>query len=175
MVLRVLHRLGGHGFAEVRVIGEAEHGDPLQPLLLQRLQELRPHEDEPLDQGVARVALLRRLQGPVEVVQDVDELQEQPLASLVEAALHVAGDALAEALILGADLAIGRQDLGQTVFREAGPSEELLGGPRPVPDGTRSRSLVRARRGEPAHRPACPQPWGPTRGRVSPGLTAGAD
>ena len=130
VVLGVLDGLRADRLAEGGVVGEAEDGDPLEPLVLQRLQELGAHEDEALDQGVARVGLLGRLERAVEVVQDVDELEEELLAALVELALDVAGDALAEALVLGLDLAVGGQDLGQPVLGEPGPALEVLHGSR---------------------------------------------
>ena len=49
---------------------------------------------------------------------------------LLELALHVAGDALAEALVLGLDLAVGGQDLGEPVLGEPGPALEVLHGSR---------------------------------------------
>ena len=64
------------------------------------LQQLRAHQDQALDQRLARVAGLRGLEGAVEVVEDVDELQQQRLVPLVEAALEVAADPLAEAFVL---------------------------------------------------------------------------
>jgi hypothetical protein len=130
VVLGVVHRLSGHRFAEVRIVGHAEHGNALQAFFLQGLEQRRADEDQPLDQGVARVALLRRLEGPVQVVQDVDELQEQPLAAVVETPLDVAGDPVTEPVVLGPDLAVGLQHLGQAVLRQARPGQELLGGAR---------------------------------------------
>ena len=48
----------------------------------------------------------------------------------LELALHVAGDALAKARVLGLDLAVGGQDLGQPVLGEPGPALEVLHGSR---------------------------------------------
>ena len=79
VVLGVLDRLGADRLAEGGVVGEAEDGDPLEALLLEGLQELGADEDQALDEGVARVGLLGRLERPVEVVEDVDELEEQLL------------------------------------------------------------------------------------------------
>ena len=86
VVLGVVDRLGADGLAGVGVEGRAQHGDALEPLLLQRLKQLRPDEDQALDERVARVGLLGGLERPVQVVENVDELDEQPLAALIEAA-----------------------------------------------------------------------------------------
>ena len=45
----------------------------------------------------------------------------------IELALDVARDAIPEALVLGLDLAIGGQDLGQAVLGEPRPPLEVLG------------------------------------------------
>ena len=74
--------------------------------------------------------MLRRLEGPVQVVQDVDELQEQPLAAVVETPLDVAGDPVTEPIVLGPDLAVRLQHLGEAVLRQTRPAKEFLGGAR---------------------------------------------
>ena len=48
--------------------------------------------------------------------------------ALVEAPLDVAGDPLAEPLVLGLDLPVGGQDLGQAILGEASAALEVLGG-----------------------------------------------
>ena len=126
VVLGILHGLGPHRLAEGGVVGQAEHGDALEALLLEGLQELRAHQDEALDEGVAGVGQLGRLERPVEVVEDVDELEEELLAAPLELALLVPGDAIAEALVLGLHLPVGGEDLGQAVLGEAGPPLEVL-------------------------------------------------
>ena len=130
MVLGLVHRLGGHGLAHVGIEGQAEHGDALQALLLQRLKELGADEDQPLDQGWAREVHLRRLERAVQVVHDVDELQQQPLVPGVEPALDVAGGSVAEGLVLGLELPVGGQDLVQAVLGEARALGDRVGGRR---------------------------------------------
>ena len=127
MVLGLVHRLGGHGLAHVGIEGQAEHGDALQALLLQRLKELGADEDQPLDQGWAREVHLRRLERAVQVVHDVDELQQQPLVPGVEPALDVAGGSVAEGLVLGLELPVGFQHLVQPVLGEAGALRGRIG------------------------------------------------
>ena len=53
--------------------------------------------------------------------------EEQALAALVEATLEVARDAVAEALVLGLELPVGVQDLGQPVLREVRALLEGIG------------------------------------------------
>ena len=83
VVLGIVDRLRADRLADRGVEGQAQHGDPLEPFLLQRLQQLGAHEDQTLDQGIARVGLLGGLERPVEVVEDVDELEQQPLVALL--------------------------------------------------------------------------------------------
>ena len=90
VVLGVVDGLRADGLAHRGVEGQPQHGDALEPLLLQRLQQLGADQDQALDQRVARVGLLGGLERPVEVVQDVDELEQQLLVALVELALDVA-------------------------------------------------------------------------------------
>ena len=107
MVLGLADRLGGDGFAHVGVEEQAEHGDALQALFLERLQELGADEDQPLDERRAGEVHLRRLEGAVQVVHDVDELQQQALVPRLEPALEVAGGALAERFVVGLELPVG--------------------------------------------------------------------
>jgi hypothetical protein len=120
------HRLDCLG--HVGVVGEPQHGDSLKSLLLERLQELGAHEDQALDQRLAGVGSLGGLQGAVEVVQDVDELEEKPLSPLVEAPLDVPGRSLPVALVVRLELAVGREYLLETVLGEARPAQVGLGG-----------------------------------------------
>ena len=125
VVLRLLHGLHLDRLADVGIEGKAQHRDALQAFILQHLQQLVAHEDQPFHQGRAREVRLGRLEGAVQVVHDVDELQQQPLVPAVEAALDVARGALAERLVLRLELAVGGEDLGQPVLGEAGAA--LLG------------------------------------------------
>ena len=71
--------------------GRPSTGMRSSPSSLQPLQQLRAHQDHPLQQRLARVAALGGLEGAVEVVEDVDELQQQRLVALREAALRGCG------------------------------------------------------------------------------------
>jgi hypothetical protein len=126
VVLRVVYRLGADGLAEVGIVGQAEDGDPLQALLLERLKQLGAHQDQALDERLARVARLGGVEGPVQVVQDVDELQEQALAPLVVTPLDVPREAVFVGLGLSLELAVGPQHLGEEVLGEARPLVEGL-------------------------------------------------
>ncbi len=137
-MVRVLDGAHLHRFAEVGIVGEADDGDALEPFVLEGLEELCPDQDQALDQRLTGVALLGGLEGPVEVVEDVDELEEQALTPLVEAAVEVLGDALAVALVLGAERPVRGEDLGEPVLGESRPAMEGLGGV-----GTRNLESVR--------------------------------
>ena len=113
--------------AVVRVVGHADGRDALEAFVLERLQKLRPYQDQAFDQRIAREGLLGRLEGAVEVVEDVDELEQQALAPLVEAPLEVLAEPIAEALVLGPHRAVGGEDLGEPILGEAGSLVEGLG------------------------------------------------
>ena len=124
VVVGIVHGAHLDRFAEVRIVGEPKDGDALEALVLKRLEELCPHEDQAFYQRLPGVALLGRLEGAVEVVEDVDEFEQKPFAPLIEASLRVLGDAVAEPLVLGPQRAIGRENLGEPVFGEARPPVE---------------------------------------------------
>ena len=127
VVLGLGHGAGLHRLRHARVVGHAEHGDALEALLLQHRQQLRAHEDDALDHRGPRVGLLRGFEGTIEVVEDLDELQEQVFPALVEAVLEVASDALSETLVLGLELPVGVQDLGEPVLGEVRTLLECVG------------------------------------------------
>ena len=106
---------------------QAEHGDALQALFLERLQELGADEDQTFDQRRAGEVHLRRLEGAVQVVHDVDELQQQALVPPLEPALDVAGGAVTERFVFGLELPVGFQHLVQPVLGEAGALRGRIG------------------------------------------------
>jgi hypothetical protein len=127
VVLGLADRLGGDGFAHVGIEGQAEDRDALQALFLEGREELGADEDQPFDQRRAREVHLRRLEGAVQIVHDVDELQQQILVPSLEPALEVAGGAVAERLVVGLELPVGSQHFLQAVFGEAGALRGRIG------------------------------------------------
>jgi hypothetical protein len=125
VVIGLGHGLMADRFRDRGIEGESERGDALQAFFLQGLEKLGADQDQALDEGVARVGLLGGFERAVEAVEDVDELEEQPLAALLVAPLDVAGGALPVVFVLGLDLAIGGQDLRQAVLGQTSPAMEL--------------------------------------------------
>jgi len=72
----VLGRVGNvlhfHGLAGVGVIGEAEGSDPVEPAVPQNLDDLVADQDESLHQAMARGPGFAGVEGPIEIVEDLD-------------------------------------------------------------------------------------------------------
>jgi hypothetical protein len=128
MVVGIGDGLDAHGLAHMGVVGQAQHRNPLETFVLEDLENLGAHEDQSLHEGGGDRARLGRLQCPIQVVQHVHELQEDGVVPLLELAFDGAGAALSIALVVRLQGAVGAEDFGEAIFREAGTAMVLFGG-----------------------------------------------
>ncbi len=147
VVIMIGHRLRLHDLADLWIVETADGGHALETLLLEHLEELRADEDQPFDEGRASVGPLGRVEGAVEVVQNVDEGREESLVTLFESASEVAGGALAESLVLVLKLAVSLAQREDSCLQLLGCSRlEVEGGRRlhRAKDARRASVLVAA-------------------------------